>query len=372
MPAQNGPDSRFSTRVSSAAPSTSSGYRRPVDGALPVVPPRQLRCRRLGSDWPLSPLSVDTGPYQDQFRAAAVCRRRLHGPHPAVRADDSHTPWRGNVSAMLPAKVGLAVDRYLKTMDQALPGRIDGFYVVGSVALGDFQPGRSDVDFVAVVTQPLKAGELQQLGSLQRRLYFQSLVEAIPHPRWPLVCNGVFVLLEDLKRPPLQVTAVASHVAGKFTPGGGFDVNPVTWLNLRRFGIPVRGPEPADLDVYHSDAELRAWTLRNLDSYWRRWAGNIKGSGLTAAKALLLRYVAWGVQGTSRMHYTIATGDLASKTRATDYALDVFPDWRPLLEEVRAYWLGTARRSGYTSPLRRRRDMAEFVSCVIESATATS
>src|SRR6266851_199192 len=83
--------------------------------ALPVLPPRQLRCRRLGSDWPLSPLSVDTGPYQDQFRAAAVCRRRLHGPHPAVRADDSHTPWRGNVSAMLPAKVGLAVDRYLKT-----------------------------------------------------------------------------------------------------------------------------------------------------------------------------------------------------------------------------------------------------------------
>src|SRR6266851_3805527 len=72
VPAQNGPDSRFSTRVSSAAPSTSSGYRRPVDGALPVLPPRQLRCRRLGSDWPLSPLSVDTGPYQDQFRAAAV------------------------------------------------------------------------------------------------------------------------------------------------------------------------------------------------------------------------------------------------------------------------------------------------------------
>src|SRR5216683_6272814 len=33
VPAQNGPDSRFSTRVSSAAPSTSSGYRRPVDGA---------------------------------------------------------------------------------------------------------------------------------------------------------------------------------------------------------------------------------------------------------------------------------------------------------------------------------------------------
>src|SRR6266851_7948114 len=279
---------------------------------------------------------------------------------------------RGNVSAMLPERVHRAVDEYLKAVDHALPGRIDGFYVVGSVALGDFQPGRSDVDFVALVTQPLTAGELHQLSRLQRRLYVQSLVDAIPHLRWPLVCNGVFVESKDLKRSALQVTAVASHVAGKFTSSGGFDANPVTWLTLKRHGIRLRGPEPADLDVYHSDDEFRAWTLRNLNSYWRHWAGDIKGAGLAAAKALLLRYVAWGVQGTSRMHYTIATGDLASKTRATDYALDVFPDWRPLLEEVRAYWLGTARRSGYTSPLRRRRDMAEFVSCVIESATATS
>jgi hypothetical protein len=271
---------------------------------------------------------------------------------------------------MLPAKVRLAVDQYLKAVDQALPGRIDGFYVVGSASLGDFQPGRSDIDFVAVVTQPLNAAELRQLSSLQRRLYLQSLVGAIPHLHWPLVCNGVFVKPEDLKKSALQVTAVASQVAGKFTPAGGFDANPVTWLTLKRHGIRLRGPAPAELDVHHSDAELRAWTLRNLNSYWRQWVSDVRGGGLTAAQALLLRYVAWGVQGTSRMHYTIATGDVASKTRATDYALDIFPRWRPLLEEVRAYWLGTAKPAPSTSPLRRRRDMAEFVSCVIDSASA--
>ncbi len=273
---------------------------------------------------------------------------------------------------MLPPKVRLAVDQYLQTVDKALPGRVDGFYVVGSAALGDFQHGRSDVDFVALVTQPLNAAELRQLKSLQRRLYLRSLIDAIPHLRWPVVCNGVFVEREDLKRSALQVTPVASHVAGKFTPGGGFDANPVTWLNLKRYGIRLRGPEPAELDVHHSDAELRAWTFSNLNSYWRHWAGDIQGGGLTAAKALLLRYVAWGVQGTSRMHYTIATGDLISKTRATDYALDVFPHWRPLLEEVRAYWLGAARQTHNTSPIRRRRDMREFVTCVIDSAAASS
>lgn len=273
---------------------------------------------------------------------------------------------------MLPVKLAPAVDQYLRSVDRALPGRVDGFYVVGSAALDDFQPGRSDVDFVALVTHPLNAAELWQLGTLQRRLHLQSVIDAIPRLRWPLVCNGVFVEHEDLKRSALRVTPVASHVAGKFTPGEGFDANPVTWLNLKRYGIRVRGPEPAELDVYHSDAELRAWTLSNLNSYWRHWARDIQSNGLTAAKALLLRYVAWGVQGTSRMQYTIATGDLISKTHATEYALDVFPHWRPLLEEVRSYWLGTARQARNTSPFRRRRDTAEFVTCVIDSSAASS
>lgn len=275
-------------------------------------------------------------------------------------------------SAMLSPIVRRAADHYLKAVDQALPGRIAGFYLVGSVALGDFQPGRSDIDFVAVVTQPLDAPELRRVSSLQRHLYVQSLLDTIPHLRWPLVCNGVFVEGQDLKRSALHVTAVASHVAGKFTAGGGFDANPVTWLNLKRYGVRIRGPEPAELDIHHSDAELREWTLSNLNSYWRHWADDIQRGGLTATKALLLRYVAWGVHGTSRMHYTIATGNLASKTQATDYALKEFPHWRPLLADVRAYWLGTTRPSGNHSPLRRRRDVAAFVTYVIDSTAGVA
>jgi nucleotidyltransferase-like protein/aminoglycoside adenylyltransferase-like protein len=271
---------------------------------------------------------------------------------------------------MLPQKTYPLIDWYLNTVDHALPGRVAGFYVVGSAALGDFRPGRSDVDFVAVLTQPLDNAELRQLSTLQRRLYERSLVEAIWHLRWPLVCNGIYVEREDLKRPAREVTPTASHVAGRFTAGGGFDANPVTWLLLRDHGIPVRGPEPQALEIYHDDSELRAWTLGNLNSYWRRWAGDVRRPSLTSVKALLLRYVAWGVFGTARMHYTIATGQIASKTQAVDYALDVFPRWRSLLEDVRAYWLRTRTPIHTMSAIRRRRELAEFVAFVIDSAIA--
>ena len=63
-------------------------------------------------------------------------------------------PSRGpqwQATAMLPAVVDELVGRYLREVDLAAPGAIEGFYVVGSTALGAFRPGRSDVDFVAVI-----------------------------------------------------------------------------------------------------------------------------------------------------------------------------------------------------------------------------
>jgi hypothetical protein len=277
---------------------------------------------------------------------------------------------------VVPRIVDEAVDQYLARMDAAIPGRISGFYIVGSTALGDFQPGRSDVDFVAVVTKRLDNSELQRVRKVQRRLFLTALAKGASLLRWqwPLACNGVYVLRDDLAKSPLEIVPVASHVAGTFMAGRAFDVNPVTWRTLAASGIAVRGVDPAMLGIQDNKAELRSWTRSNLNSYWRRWANDLNRPGLTAVKALLLRYVAWGVLGTARMHFTIATGDIASKTQACEYALDMFaPKWRPLLEDTRAYWHRISRTTRYRSPLARRHDTADFVMAVIDStATADS
>jgi len=60
---------------------------------------------------------------------------------------------------VLPAPAQAAVDDLLGRLDRAVPGRIEGFYVVGSAYLGAFRLGRSDVDFVAIVD-----GALSQLA----------------------------------------------------------------------------------------------------------------------------------------------------------------------------------------------------------------
>ena len=269
------------------------------------------------------------------------------------------------------ATVDEAVDRYLASVDRALPGRVSGFYLVGSAALGAFQAGRSDIDFVALVDHRLSPAELASLNRAQRHLYRAALVESVSSLpwRWPLVCNGVYVLKEDVARSPLDVVPLASHVGGRLTADAGFDVNPVTWRILAESGIAVRGLAPAKLRIWRDDAELRRWTLGNLNGYWRRWAGDLRRPGQIAAKALLLRYVAWGVLGTSRMHYTITTGDIATKTQACTYALGALGSgWQPLLEETRAYWTGASRPQHATPRLSRPRVTSDFVLAAINSA----
>ena len=50
--------------------------------------------------------------------------------------------------------VATALGTYLEIVDSTAPGLVEGLYVVGSYALDDWQPGRSDIDIVAVLAEP--------------------------------------------------------------------------------------------------------------------------------------------------------------------------------------------------------------------------
>jgi hypothetical protein len=276
-------------------------------------------------------------------------------------------------TTMLPGVVDELVGRYLRQVDVAVPGAIEGFYVVGSTALGAFQQGRSDIDFVAVVGDRLPAAELSRLRRAQRRLYAADLARTLLRPpwRWPLTCNGVFVTWADLGRSPLAAVPIASHSAWQFATGRGFDANPVTWRVLAQRGIAVRGPAPDRLDIHHDEAELRRWCLRNLDGYWRRWANSVLRPGRDAARASLLHGVVWGVLGAPRLHRTVLNGDIISKEKAGEYAVAAFGNrWRSMIEEALAYRRGQLAAGPFRLAGRRRREAARFVLEVVESASS--
>jgi Domain of unknown function (DUF4111) len=243
--------------------------------------------------------------------------------------------------------------------------------------MGAFREGRSDVDFVAIVDRDLRRAELARLRAVHGGRWASALVrDTVLRRRWPLVANGIYLRPGDLAKSPLEVTPLAGHVSGRFriAPHQGFDVNPVTWHVLARDGIAVRGADRETLRIRTDPAELRAWTLGNLNSYWRRWVDGARGAGVNRAtmRAAMLgrRYTTGGVLGAPRLHHTIASGEIVSKEAAAGYALEVFdPRWHELIEDALAWWRGAPLGPAYGGrPSARRYDAAEFVSVVIGAA----
>jgi hypothetical protein len=78
------------------------------------------------------------------------------------------------------------------------------------------------------------------------------------------------------------------------------------------------------------------------------------------------------VLGVPRLHFTVLTGEIATKEQAAQHSLEVFPRrWHPLIEEALAFWHREAARGRYRDPVRRR-DAADFVSDVVDAATTRS
>jgi hypothetical protein len=85
-----------------------------------------------------------------------------------------------------------AVKEFLHRVDRAIPGRVEGFYIVGSACMGAFRPGRSDIDFVAVVDRALQLHELRplrhavlQAGHSRSRATWGSVAVS----RWPVTAS---------------------------------------------------------------------------------------------------------------------------------------------------------------------------------------
>jgi hypothetical protein len=231
----------------------------------------------------------------------------------------------------VPAEAAALVSEHLAALDRELPDLVQGLYLTGSVALGDFKPGISDVDFVAVISRRIASAGHEAIAAIHRRLSQVSI------PSY----DGVYVERALLSRPPMNGEAAAHSLNGEYDPDGPcFQISPTTWLELHQHGLRLRGSEAAAELVEEPDPDvLKSWLLQNLQGYWSRLSIEIEGSVAEIADETPVEAesVIWGVLGPGRLHCTLATGRIISKTEAGRYTADHFPVWSRLAERcVRA------------------------------------
>jgi hypothetical protein len=267
------------------------------------------------------------------------------------------------VSANLQPPADALVSTYLELVDAEAPGLLAGLYLVGSLALDDFRPGHSDVDFVAVVADLIAPPMVPALERVHGRLTAQFSLSLF---------EGIYLTLDDLRRDPAEVGPAPYVHEHQFHAAGRFELNPVTWATLARQGLAVRGPAVADLAVWDDPAVLDRWTRQNLVEYWRPWRARhsrlLSWPGLSALRPWATE---WGVLGVSRLHYTLTTGGITSKYGAGLYAMRRFPRrWhRPILEAL-SIRRGNGISSVYRTTFARRADLLRYVSMAIDDGLA--
>jgi hypothetical protein len=77
---------------------------------------------------------------------------------------------------------------------------------------------------------------------------------------------------------------------------------------------------------------VRRYSLDNLRSYWAREAGWWRAAldGVDAAQELPGERVEWLTLGPPRLHYTLTTGGVTSKSGAAQHVAGYFPDYAEL------------------------------------------
>ncbi len=261
----------------------------------------------------------------------------------------------------VPERADAAVCLYRDLIDDALPGRLVGLHLVGSIALDDFQPGRSDVDFVAVLDTPADDDTLDALERVHDEIDASSDLPKV---------DGVYVTADAFGGKPERANPCPFHVNGRFARTGTcFELNPVTWATLSRHGVTLRGSPAGELGISVSHPRLAEWCSENLRGYWSDYAASARAllGDLDPRAELPAELLTWAVTGPLRLHFTIATGEVTSKTGAARWAEDDYgASWHDLLHTALAARGGKVE----TTTVAAAGAVPDFIDTVVAHATA--
>ena len=246
----------------------------------------------------------------------------------------------------------------LRHLDDLAPGRVEGLYLIGSVAYGDFHEHTSDIDFVAVSAEGAVPA-VDVLAEVHRRLRDE---RKRPH------VDGVYTTWSGLQTDPRELAPMPMGHEGNVRLERPSVIEWSTFAgdDPGNRAVAVRGPSSPDAWVDPEAA--RDHSRRNLEEYWdRRWLAGQRARHPVAVLSLRDWGIEWGVLGVARLDVTIATGRVTSKSGGGEHALATFEArWHPIVEEALRIRRAEPSPTRYRSRWRRRADALAFEEMVIE------
>jgi len=184
-------------------------------------------------------------------------------------------------------------------------------YLSGSLALGDFSPDSSDIDFVVVTDADLLDDILPSLRAIHAHFNASGSL-------WATEVEATYILRDALRR---YDSARARHPHIERGAGEVLDMDHLdtAWVLqyyiLREHGVIVAGPAPRTLIDLINPREMRRAAAARMRAWWGTMLDDPAPLHRTE-----LGYQAYAVLAMCRMLYTLDTGGVVSKSVAAHWA----------------------------------------------------
>jgi hypothetical protein len=255
------------------------------------------------------------------------------------------------------------LDTYFHLLDSKLQHLLEAYYIYGSISLGAFTEGWSDIDFVAVVKQKVTADELAILKQVHRDL----------HSQFPkTILDGKYITREDIQQINKSEKPYLYFNEGKYRGVSVFNKDSIDAYQLKAHGIAIKGQESSEFN-YIIDWDILLHNMKgNLNSYWVNWRNKCERFLSLSYLGLYFKseMIEWGVLGVSRQYYTFMEKQITSKVGAGEYALRFVPErWHKIINESMRLRKGITK-SYYTSIFNRRNDSLAYINYIIRECNS--
>ena len=255
------------------------------------------------------------------------------------------TPW---------PEVNRTVQRLRDGASEALGDRLVGLYLHGSLALGDFYPSASDIDFHAATAGALDAPTVQRLAAMHAAFKAEG--------GWPARLEGVYFPLAALRRhDPSGDPAPTVGVDWDLRPGRPGPTWVLDRWVTREHGVIVTGPDPRDLIDPITPADLRAADVAALLGDWANQLAEGADTGWLRPR----NYQAFAILTMCRALHVLERGTVVPKPEAAAWATGrLDPPWPALVERAMA-WRADERADDQHLP-----ETLRFIAHAVEVARA--
>ena len=223
--------------------------------------------------------------------------------------------------------VNVVLHEFLARIRTLLGNHFQGMYLVGSLALGDFDPLNSDIDFIVVTDTEIGDDLFDGLQDIHAQF-------AVSTSPWAERIEAIYIPRSALSRttpstsPYPQLEKGTRLFKAPLESGWVFQC-----ISIRDRGVVIAGPEPRALvgpinsqDLYSASANITSTWIEQVetDPTWLPWLRQ------RSAQSFVILTLC-------RLLYSMAMGAVTSKPRAADWARkELGEPWTTLIEGAQA------------------------------------